>query len=142
VLLAAARVGWVAWEHRPPTVRHTPINLNDSTTTPRPKLPLDLDQLRGQLIPSVPSELMSPEALASANAQDTRPKQSRVYLVVNVAPDRSEVLINGVSRGQTPYVGEIGCQRGAKLTITVVPPTGLPKLFERDCDRTEIRIGE
>jgi len=81
---------------------------------------------------------VAPSAVATAS----RPRTTHVYLVVNVTPDRAEVLVNGVARGQTPYVGEVDCQSGSTMTVAVLARKGAPKIFERLCDRSEIRIEE
>jgi hypothetical protein len=143
LLVGVVRLAYVAWEKRAPTVTLTPVRSNAADgSNPSPTLPFDLEALRSRLASPVPSDLMPlHETLASAGST-SRPSRNQVYLVVNVIPDRSEVLINGVAHGHTPYVGEVSCQNGAKLTITVLPPKGMPKQFVRLCDRREIRVDE
>lgn len=140
VLVGIGRLMFVAWEMREPTVTLTPTVFEDDRSKIAP-MPLDIRSLRSRLAPSVPSDLMPTELLAAAG-NASRPSRTQVYLVVNVAPDRAELLINGVSRGSTPYVGEVSCSPGSTLRLTVVPPKGMPKHFERICDRREIRIDE
>lgn len=89
------------------------------------------------LVPSLPRDV--PSVLGASSASTARARDAR-YLVVNVGPERSEVVIDGIARGNTPYVGEIDCRHGSKIVITVLPPVGAPKAFERVCDRQEIRI--
>jgi hypothetical protein len=143
LLLCAGRLGLVAY--RQPTVRvvYTPIR-SEATREHQPAadIPLGLEALRKGLTPAIPSDLLHETASSSVAGGTARPIRRRVYLVVNVSPDRSELLVNGVTQGQTPYVGEIGCQSGGSISITVVPPKGMPKRFERECDRREIRVEE
>lgn len=80
-----------------------------------------------------------PSAVASSSENAKRGRDA-TYVVVNVRPERSEVLIDGVPRGKTPYVGEVDCRSGGKVVVTVVPRTLAPKTFERVCDRQEIVI--
>ncbi len=83
----------------------------------------------------LPSELM-----IVASAAPPKPKATRVYVVVKLEPPRSEVLINGVSVGQTPYLGEAGCELGSTVRITVIPPKGMPVHHTSPC-QGEIRLG-
>lgn len=142
-LFGGGRVAYVAWQLREPTVTLTPAVMDDDGANKRPSggFPLDIEGLRARLAPSMPSDLVPTESVAIAG-RPTRPHRSQVYLVINVRPDRAELLINGVAHGHTPYVGEVSCQSGGNLSITVVPPKGMPKRFERRCDRREIRIDD
>jgi hypothetical protein len=141
-LVGVARVSFVAWSQRTPKIVYTPVSATASEAARGlPDISLGLDALRGKLVAPIPSDLLD-QGSASAAGRASRPSRSRVFLTVNVIPDRSEVIINGVSYGHTPYVGEIGCQNGARLSITVLPPKGMPKTYERSCDRREIRIEE
>jgi hypothetical protein len=143
VLIGAARLGVVAYGRRSPRVVHTPA-LTDQPDAARqpPSMPFGLDALRNGLAPAIPSDLFRETTTGVAGGAARLPTRRQVYLVVHIRPDRSELVINGVLLGQTPYVGEVACQHGGSLTITVVPPTGMPKHFERSCDRHEIRIEE
>jgi hypothetical protein len=57
----------------------------------------------------------------------------RLSIVVNAEQDRSEVMIDGVHVGNTPYVGEVSCKAGQRIKIDVLPPKGAPDTFERVC---------
>lgn len=57
----------------------------------------------------------------------------RLPIMVTAEPDRSEVLVDGVNVGNSPYVGEVTCKAGEKIEIQMVPPKGLPRKFERMC---------
>jgi hypothetical protein len=142
LIVAAARLGYVIWEQqRPRIIYHTTTATTSPPANATPEISLGLDALRGKLAASIPNDVLSPGASPAAG-RATQPTSMRVYLIVNVRPDRSEVLINGAAYGHTPYVGEIGCQRGSNIAIAVLPPKGMPKKFERSCDRQEIRIDE
>jgi len=140
LLAGGLHVAMVAWNNRPPTIVVSRVPQDSDTAQALPGGLFGLEALRSKLAPAIPSDLLSPDA-PTAGAS-SRPKRIRIYLVVNVAPDRSEVLVNGIAEGHTPYVGEVTCHPGSKLTVTVVPKRGLPKHFERACDRSEMRIEE
>lgn len=143
LLIGAARLGLVAYGRRPPRVVYTPVPTNEQSGTQQPpSMPFGLDALRSGLAPAIPSDLLRESVAGVAGGGARLPSRKQIYLVVNVRPDRSELVINGVVYGQTPYVGEVACQSGGRLTLTVVPPKGMPKSFERACDRREIRIEE
>jgi hypothetical protein len=57
----------------------------------------------------------------------------RLPMMVMAEPDRSEVLVDGVNVGNSPFVGEVTCKAGEKIQIEMVPPKGLPRKFERMC---------
>jgi hypothetical protein len=149
LVVGAVRLAFVAWERRPPTVVHTPVSAGDSEASIQgPGMPAGFEALRSRLVPAFPSALLAAEPLSNAGCTSSaagctsRPKASRVYLIVAVRPDRSEVLVNGVAYGRTPYVGEVSCPSGGKLSVTILPPKGAPRTFERACDRREIRIDD
>ncbi len=58
----------------------------------------------------------------------------RLSLLATVGPDRSDVLLDGVNVGQTPFVGDVTCKAGEKIEISIVPPKGMPKRYERVCE--------
>lgn len=142
LFVAIARLAFVVWQQRPPTVIVTQApNVDSEASNQLPGGLFGLEALRSKLAPTMPSEIGMLNAVAAAGAAP-QPKRIQVYLVVSVAPDRSEVVVDGVARGRTPYVGEVSCIDGGTLSIVVLPPKGLPKRFVRDCDRREIRIDE
>jgi len=57
----------------------------------------------------------------------------RVPIVVNAKQERSEVRVDGVRVGHSPYVGEVSCKAGEQVKIDVLPPQGVPLSFERRC---------
>lgn len=65
----------------------------------------------------------------------------RLSLVVTAEQERSEVLVDGVQVGQTPYLGEVSCKAGELVRIQLLPPKGPPSSFERRCAPGTLRIG-
>jgi len=66
----------------------------------------------------------------------------RLPLVVTAGKDRSELRVDGVKVGQTPYVGEITCKAGERVRIDVLPPKGNPASYERGCVPGTLRVGD
>lgn len=66
----------------------------------------------------------------------------RALLVVTAGAPRSEILVNGVHTGNSPYVGDIACRRDDRVKIDVVPPKGVPLRFERICVDGTLRVGD
>ncbi|MEZ4226337.1 MAG: hypothetical protein R3B13_35660 [Polyangiaceae bacterium] len=71
-----------------------------------------------------------------------RGKSIRIPIVVSVGEDRSEVRINGVEVGHSPYVGEVSCKAGESVNIELVPTRGPLRQFQRVCGPSAIRITE
>jgi hypothetical protein len=53
---------------------------------------------------------------------------TRRTLFVDLGPPRSDVYVNGVSVGRTPYAGTWGCRDGDEVRIIVVPPGKAPPI--------------
>jgi hypothetical protein len=66
----------------------------------------------------------------------------RVPLVVTGGADRSELRVDGVKVGQTPYVGEVTCRAGEVVRLELLPPKGLPSSHERKCLPGTIKVEE
>jgi hypothetical protein len=66
----------------------------------------------------------------------------RLPLVVTAGPDRSELRVDGVRLGHTPYVGEVTCRAGETVKIDLLPPKGVPQSWERRCAPGTLRVGE
>lgn len=142
-LVGASRLLYVAWIGRAPQATGIAANVSEhGDTQASPQLAELYDSLTRGQPPAQSGHVAAVGSTDSMAPVTPRARFLQVYLVVNVAPDRSEVVVDGVTRGQTPYVGEVGCQSGSKMTVTVLPRKGAPKRFERECDRTEIRIDE
>ena len=56
-----------------------------------------------------------------------------VTLGVTAGPPRSEVYVNGRRVGQTPFFGDMSCKAGLPLRVELVPPSGPPLTYEREC---------
>jgi len=64
----------------------------------------------------------------------------RIQLGISAGPGRSEIYVNGRLVGNTPFVGDASCKTGMPLRIELVPPTGPPLVYERECRGTMIEI--
>ena len=65
----------------------------------------------------------------------------RPTLSISAGPGRSDVYVNGVKRGKTPFLGEVSCKTGAPVRIEIVPARGAPLSFVRKCAPGTIRVG-
>lgn len=90
-------------------------------------------------LPSVPlpSALVAPLGSAADSKADA---ERRVYLVVSAGPERSELYVNGVFRGHSPFVGEIQCKPGQPVIVELVPEKKAPLRFERRCVGGTVRV--
>lgn len=55
--------------------------------------------------------------------------------------ERSDVRIDGQWVGQTPYMGQLPCDEGEVVKITLRYPDGTTRSFERPC-KLEIRVDD
>lgn len=105
---------------------------------------------RAPTLSSAAAPLPPPPPATTAAPAPPRPAASvvksgttlRLPLVVTVGPDRSELRVDGVRVGHTPYVGEITCKAGESVKLDVLPPKGNPSSFERSCVPGTLRVGE
>lgn len=90
-------------------------------------------------LPSVPlpSALLAP--LGSATLARDKANE-RVYLMVSAGPERSELFVNGVFKGHSPFVGEIHCKPGEPVVVELVPEDKAPIRFERTCAAGTVRV--
>ena len=144
-LAAAARFGWVVtrqkWTH--------PVE-NGSSAQARPATNvLNLGELQKQVSATLltPSALDSAiaEAVGSANTSPPKPPAAeyvKSYLSIQVGAPRSELRVDGVLVGRTPYVGQISCQLGRTVKIDLLPPKGMPKEYRIPCLPGEMRLRE
>lgn len=105
---------------------------------------------RPQLTPVVTAD--SPRPAESATAAPPKPSSDapaavmgepiRPTLSIAAGPPRSEVFVNGVRRGNTPFLGEVSCKAGATVRIQIVPPKGAPLEVERPCKPGTLRVGK
>lgn len=66
----------------------------------------------------------------------------RLPLVVTLGADRSELRVDGLKVGNTPYVGEITCRAGETIKLDILPPRGNPTSIEKRCVPGTLRVGE
>lgn len=66
----------------------------------------------------------------------------RVSLVVSGGADQSELRVDGVKVGSTPYIGEVTCKAGDTVRIELLPPKGVPITHEKKCLPGTIRVGD
>jgi hypothetical protein len=147
--LTSVRLGYVAWTTRTPTTEFTPtpeISTGAETTLGRAPIPHDLLQKLRMPAAPLPSELLGEHpTTVPATAASAAPKHAaarRVYVAIHQGPPRTEVRLNGVLLGQTPYVGEISCESGQPLDFVLIPQKGAPRHSQHVCDRTEIVLSE
>ena len=81
------------------------------------------------------------EIAANSGAGDGRRSDGLVSVTLGITdvPEGSEVFVNHAKKGRAPYIGELSCSRGSKLTIEVIPPKGTPILLEGDCQPGALR---
>jgi len=63
-----------------------------------------------------------------------------IQLGISAGPGRSEIYVNGRLLGNTPFVGDTSCKTGMPLKIELVPPSGPPLVYDRECRGTMIEI--
>jgi hypothetical protein len=134
VFAVASRLAWVA--------------VADRLERPEPEAPV-VEQptsrapaLAWPKLPPLPSELLEPPPAPAVEAGAADKETLRVTLVIALGPERSEVFVNGVAVGQSPYVGDWTCRRDEPLRIDVLPPRGAPLHAERPCSPGTVRVGE
>ena len=66
--------------------------------------------------------------------------RSTATLIVSVGPQRSEVFVNGVPVGRTPYVGDLQCAKGKKVRVDILAPKGTPLRRDVECRSGTITI--
>ncbi len=73
-------------------------------------------------------DLIREQVASGAVLQDqpAEPMTEVRRLIVDWGPERSEVYVGGERVGQTPYVGQVSCQDGAEVEVTVLPRVGVP----------------
>jgi len=105
--------------------------------------PVSLADARRLAIPNVPLPREFIDAVPASSSDSVKvPKPVHMYLVIRTPPDRTEVRVDGVLVGETPYLGEISCQPNRPVRITLVPPSGMPRTFERSCAATTLHVDE
>jgi hypothetical protein len=134
VFAVASRVAWIA--------------IADRLERPEPEPPAAASAPRRPLFDlprpaPLPSELLAlSEAPQVPDSGPPAKETLRVTLVITLGPERSEVFVNGVAIGQSPYVGDWTCRRDEPLRIDVLPPRGTPLHVERPCSPGTVRVGD
>lgn len=146
--IAVLRVGYVAYTLRPTKVTYSPVPVvvdpPKSGPAAPPIIPKALIESLGMRPVPLPSEL-----LAAGDAPPTpsstvpaKPPVTHVYVAIQRGVARTEIRLNGVTLGHTPYVGEVTCRHGETLEFVLIPPQGVPRRSVHLCDRTEISISD
>ncbi len=85
-------------------------------------------------IPPELRKLMGQKGEDSGKGGKKKPGRAMASLIVNVGPERSEVFVNGVPVGRTPYLGDLQCARGNKVKVDILPPNkGKPLTRTVEC---------
>jgi hypothetical protein len=139
-LAAAGRFGWVLARHG---ANHLTAERPRETSHPSVPSLADLQRQLAVPVPNVPSlDSAIAEAVGSAKSAPAPPARDFIksYLSVQAGPARSEVRVDGLLVGRTPYVGQIGCERGKTVKIDLLPPTGMPKHYQVPCLEGEMTL--
>lgn len=134
VFSAASRLAWVAVGDR----LERPERPERHSGKPAPSAPA----LEWPKPPPVASELEAAPEPPPAPERGALKETLHVALVVTLGPERSEVWVNGVKVGQSPYVGDWTCRLDEPLRIEVLPPRGAPLHVERPCAPGIVRVGD
>ena len=76
------------------------------------------------------------ERKQTAPARPAPPRRSArqpVTVAITAGPPRSEAYFKGRRLGSTPFFGDLDCAPGETVTITLVPPKGMPLEYARVC---------
>lgn len=84
--------------------------------------------------------LVRPKAAPSSVVARAPGAPRSIQLGISAGPTRSEIYVNGRLLGNTPFVGDTSCKTGLPLRIELVPPSGPPLVYERECRGTMIEI--
>jgi hypothetical protein len=84
--------------------------------------------------------LVRPKAAPSSAVVRAPGPPRSIQLGISAGPSRSEIYVNGRLLGNTPFVGDTSCKTGMPLRIELVPPTGPPLIYERECRGAMIEI--
>jgi hypothetical protein len=136
VLVAAGRFAFVATA---PLLQGGPASAAavdaPRTTTPQVLSELERD-LRDLLERDARPRRVETTAAAEQPAVPDPGDRIEVMLSITAGGNRSDVFVDGAPVGQTAFVGQVGCHRGAALKIRIVPRRGEP------LERTRICTGE
>ncbi len=146
MLVAAARFGWVLARQQ---WRQHDAEKPTEVVRGHNELPAVPD-LQRQLALASPGAIESAIAAAVGSSPTATPVSSSTappprnfvkgYLSVQAGPPRSELRVDGLLVGRTPYVGQIGCERGKTVNLDLLPPKGMPKHYEVPCLEGEMHL--
>jgi len=146
MLVAAARFGWVLARQQ---WRQQRTEKPSAAIREHNELPAVAD-LQRQLALASPGAIESaiaaavgsnPTTTAGASSSAPPPRNFiKSYLSVQAGPARSELRVDGLLVGRTPYVGQIGCEGGKTVKIDLLPPKGMPKHYEVPCLEGEMHL--
>lgn len=95
---------------------------------------------------AVASALPAPSARAKRVHKAEQSKKSGKPVLVNLvvtAGGRSEVYVDHDYVGKSPYIGDVSCKVGGRVTIQLVPAKGAPRTFKQKCvEGATIQIGD
>lgn len=104
------------------------------------------DEPDGPFLPQRPDlakleDLLENEKEPGIAAPEAPPTPRIRRLLVDWGPPRSDVYVNGVLTGKTPYVGQVSCLDGDTVQIQVLPAQGAPRSKKITCHGAQILAG-
>ena len=103
-----------------------------------PKLP----QLAAPPKPAPSSTAVATVSAAPAGSVVPAGLAVRVMLSITAGPPRSDVYVNGVKVGNSPFLGEVSCKTGEGVKVEIVPARGALITQTRRCVPGTLRIGD
>lgn len=137
LLVGSARFGWAAVSWSLEHARAAPAVVNEESVERRERDLAQAGDQRAAEAPEPPQDA-PPKAKAKAKAKGKEAKRRSARrsrdaekravrtLFVDLGPPRSEVFVDGVRVGHTPYAGSWSCKAGDELRIHVLPRRGVP----------------
>ena len=83
-----------------------------------------------------------PAAVTTETTEGVAGKPVRLMIAVLAGSPRSEVFLNGVRLGFSPYVGDVACKLGESLRIEIVPPAQPLIVRHGTCSGGTLRIDD
>lgn len=81
---------------------------------------------RAPSAPAAPASSSTARRAVATQAKSIAPKRRTLF--VDLGPPRSDVYVNGVAVGRTPYAGTWGCHDGDEVRIVVIWPGQAPPI--------------
>lgn len=135
LLVGSACFGWTAASWSFERVRVASAVVDEESPERRERGLDDAGDERAAEVSEPPADDESPQAKTKAKAKAKKAerraareaeKRAVRTLFVDLGPPRSEVFVDGVRVGHTPYAGSWSCQAGDEVRIHVVPRRGIP----------------